>query len=168
MKGKRIYLRELELEDASEKYISWLNDPGVNQFLGLTKDKAITEKITIEDLRDFIIAKMDKNCYFMGIFLKGTNEHIGNIKLEYMIINGKATWGIGLLIGEKQYWNQGIGTEAVRLMLDYAFKELGISEVILAVKAENKGAIRVYEKVGFRLYDKLLYYKIGNKVSKIK
>ena len=65
-----------------------------------------------------------------------------------------------MLIGEKQYWNQGIGTEAVRLMLDHAFNGLEIPEVILAVKEGNKGAIRLYEKVGFMQYDKLLYYKI--------
>ena len=160
METKQIYLRELTLEDVSEKYLSWLNDPEVNEHLGLTKDKAITSKLTLDDLKEFVFKKWDNNsCYFMGIFLKETDEHIGNIKLEYMTINGEQTWGIGLLIGEKQYWNKGIGTEAVRLMLDIAFTDK-IPEVILAVKEENKGAIRVYEKVGFKQYDKLLYYKI--------
>lgn len=129
----------------------------------MTKDKVICNKITLEDLRDFII---DKFGYLMGIFLKDINEHIGNIKLEPVIINSEKTYGIGLLIGEKQYWNKGIGTEAVTLMLDYAFYTLEIPEVILAVKEGNINAIKLYEKLGFKLYDKLLYYKIGNKDSK--
>ena len=155
-----IYLRELTTEDATEKYLSWLNDPEVNRYLGLIKDKAITGKITLRDLYDFIQEKQKSNCYFMGIFLKDTDEHIGNIKLESMIINGTKTYGLGILIGEKKYWNKGIGTEAVGKMLDYAFNGLEIPEVILAVKEGNKGAIRVYEKLGFKLYDKLLYFKI--------
>jgi RimJ/RimL family protein N-acetyltransferase len=44
---------------------------------------------------------------------------------------------------------QGIGTAAVRLVVDYGFQVLGLSQITLDVWAENHRAIRVYEKVGF-------------------
>jgi RimJ/RimL family protein N-acetyltransferase len=45
---------------------------------------------------------------------------------------------------------QGFGTEAVRLLLDYAFTVLGVHNVWLDTPAYNASAIRAYEKVGFR------------------
>jgi diamine N-acetyltransferase len=55
-----------------------------------------------------------------------------------------------LFIGETACRGQGYGTEATRLMLDYAFTALGLHNVMLTVYAFNHAAIRVYGKAGFR------------------
>jgi diamine N-acetyltransferase len=60
--------------------------------------------------------------------------------------HGTATFGI--MLGERR--GQGLGTEATRLMLDWAFTVLGLHNVDLVVFAWNKPAIRCYEKAGFR------------------
>jgi RimJ/RimL family protein N-acetyltransferase len=57
----------------------------------------------------------------------------------------------GILIGEKDCWGKGYGTETTRLVLDYAFHGLGLHNVMLRVYAHNLGGIRVYERAGFRL-----------------
>jgi RimJ/RimL family protein N-acetyltransferase len=44
---------------------------------------------------------------------------------------------------------RGIGTQAVRLVVDYGLQVLGLSQITLDVWSENLRAIRVYEKVGF-------------------
>lgn len=161
---RKLYLRLLTVDDASEKYLSWVNDPEMNQYLGLTKDKAIRSGLTIESLKRFIIEKSKADCYFYGIFLEKNLEdqiHIGNIKLEIMTLNGWRTYGIGLII-DKAYWNQRYGTKAIRIVLNYAFN-LKIPEVVLAVNYLNENAIKLYEKVGFKFifkFDNLLYYKI--------
>lgn len=54
-----------------------------------------------------------------------------------------------ILIGEPESWGKGYGTEALRLLLDHAFNVLNLNSVNLGVNAENKGAIRSYEKAGF-------------------
>ena len=51
---------------------------------------------------------------------------------------------------EKEYRNQGHGTEALRLALEYAFGELGLGLVALTVFPDNGRAISAYEKVGFK------------------
>jgi RimJ/RimL family protein N-acetyltransferase len=55
----------------------------------------------------------------------------------------------GIMIGEKSYWNQGYGTEAVRLLTHHGFKTLNLNRIFLHVFENNTRAIRAYEKAGF-------------------
>jgi RimJ/RimL family protein N-acetyltransferase len=64
--------------------------------------------------------------------------------------NPHGTAEFGIAIGEMVDRGQGFGTEATRLMLDYAFSLLGVHNVWLDTLAYNVGAIRAYEKAGFR------------------
>jgi RimJ/RimL family protein N-acetyltransferase len=56
---------------------------------------------------------------------------------------------LGVLIGEKDAWNQGYGTEAVVVLLNWLFNHQGWHRVWLTVQANNPRAIHVYEKIGF-------------------
>jgi RimJ/RimL family protein N-acetyltransferase len=74
---------------------------------------------------------------------------IGFVALHSIEWNNQA----GLLsigIGEAEYRDKGYGTDALRLILRYAFDELNLYRVGLDVIADNARAIRAYEKVGFR------------------
>lgn len=62
--------------------------------------------------------------------------------------NGTAT--LGILIGEKDCWNKGYGTETTRLILDYGFHVLGLHNIMLTTYAYNDRAIHAYTKAGFR------------------
>jgi diamine N-acetyltransferase len=64
--------------------------------------------------------------------------------------NPHGTAEFGITIGDVSDRGQGFGTEATRLLLDYAFTVLGVHNVWLDTPAYNVGAIRAYEKVGFR------------------
>jgi RimJ/RimL family protein N-acetyltransferase len=57
---------------------------------------------------------------------------------------------VGIGLGERDYWGNGYGTDAMRLMLRFAFDELNLQRVSLGVYAYNPRAIRSYEKAGFR------------------
>jgi RimJ/RimL family protein N-acetyltransferase len=61
--------------------------------------------------------------------------------------NGSALYHI--TIGEKDAWGRGLGTESTRLMLDHAYRVLGLHRVALSVFAFNERAIRSYRNVGF-------------------
>lgn len=56
---------------------------------------------------------------------------------------------VAIGLGEREYWGKGYGTEAMRLLLRYAFAELNLARVSLGVFAYNTRAQRSYEKVGF-------------------
>lgn len=143
--GTNIYLKILDKENATEEYCDWLNDPIANKYLE-------TRQATVSDLKKYVTEKFEAgDCLFFGIFWKENNKHIGNIKLEPIdFTDKKAT--LGILIGDKNFWGKGIGTETVNLIADYAFNDLKLGEVNLGVISENKPAIRLYEKCGFKEY----------------
>lgn len=144
IQGDTVYLKHLKNSDASEEYCSWLNNKEVNKYLE-------TRETSIKDLKSYIRDKnASKDTLFFGIFYNKNNKHIGNIKLEPINpMEGKAA--LGLLIGNKDYWGKGIGTEATKLLIQYAFDNLKINEINLGVISENKAAIRVYEKAGLKI-----------------
>jgi len=61
--------------------------------------------------------------------------------------HGEAFVGIGL--GEREQWGKGYGTDAMLVILRYAFQELNLRRVTLSVSGYNPRAIRSYEKAGF-------------------
>jgi diamine N-acetyltransferase len=75
---------------------------------------------------------------------------IGNAGLtEIDFRHGTAEFGI--MIGEKDSWGKGYGTEVTRLVVDYGFSGLGLHNVMLRCYATNEAGIRAYTKAGFKL-----------------
>jgi RimJ/RimL family protein N-acetyltransferase len=67
-------------------------------------------------------------------------------------INYRHSKGVfGIMIGEKDAWGKGYGTEVAALMLDYGFNVLGLHNISLKVFSFNQYAIRAYERAGFKL-----------------
>jgi len=66
--------------------------------------------------------------------------------------NGASAEGwVGIGLGERDYWGKGYGTDAMRLLLRYAFHELNLARVSLEAFAHNTRAIRSYEKAGLQI-----------------
>lgn len=83
------------------------------------------------------------------IYERATLRPIGLVELRHLDrANGTADFGI--LIGEKDCWGKGYGTEATQLMLDYGFTILGLHNVLLTTAAYNVRAQRAYMRAGFR------------------
>jgi RimJ/RimL family protein N-acetyltransferase len=88
-----------------------------------------------------------------------TNEVIGNVgfpKLDY--INRIAE--IGLFIGDKNYWGNGYGRQALELLLDFGFNLLNMNNIYLRVYSFNTPALNCYKKIGFKEAGKLRGAKI--------
>ena len=143
--GDRIFLRRLTEDDASEAYVSWMNDPEVNQYL---ESRFYTH--TIESTKAFIRSVTNDKNYQFGIFLKETGKHIGNIKIGG--INQYHRYAdIGFLIGEKNYWGKGIATEAIALATDFAFNVLKLHKLWGGLYSPNIGSLRAFQKNGYVL-----------------
>ena len=144
--GTQIYLRPLKREDLNEKYLSWLNDPEVNRYL----ESGIFPYTRDELERFYEQATGSSNQVVLAIVDRETDQHIGNVKLGPINwVHRKAT--LGILVGGREFWRKGIGTEATRLMVEYGFFRLNLNRIDLGVYAEHEAAIRVYEKVGFQV-----------------
>ena len=58
---------------------------------------------------------------------------------------------LGMVIGEKEYWGQGYGQEAVKLLVDYGFNLLNLNSIMLGAFEFNARALRCYERAGFKV-----------------
>jgi RimJ/RimL family protein N-acetyltransferase len=96
-------------------------------------------------------------------WLERDNDHVFGFAIRTMaddrLIGDTGIWleswahgeaWAGIVIGERTFWGNGYGTEAMQLILRYAFTELNVRRVSLNVFAYNPRAIRSYEKAGFR------------------
>jgi RimJ/RimL family protein N-acetyltransferase len=104
---------------------------------------AAAERLSVEGVRE-IYATM------FSMLERDTRQFIGNI--EFMNRKGdEAEWGIVMTY---KMQNKGYGTEALKRSVEYGFGELELRRIYLAVYADNPRAIHVYEKCGFREYDR--------------
>jgi len=95
----------------------------------------------------FVQAEVRRKDRLAFVILDEEGEYLGTVEL-YDITPEEAT--LGILIGRKDRWGQGYGTEAVRAALGYAFSTLGLKRVKLRTFAHNLRARRAFQKAGFR------------------
>jgi len=144
LEGEQVYLRAIELSDATESYLSWLNDPETTR--GLMSGAYPSN---LNELRKYVEqVSNSKDAVMFAVCDKSNDEHIGNIKIDRFDWTSR-TCELGILLGSKSHRGKGIGTEVCRMVLQYAFTQLNIRKVLLAVYANNPAAIRTYEKLGF-------------------
>lgn len=86
-----------------------------------------------------------------GFAIRTLNDDrlIGLIGL-YTVFQPQREAFMGIQIGEREYWGKGYGTDALRVLLRYAFDELNLARVSLSVLEGNERAMRSYEKCGFK------------------
>lgn len=145
IEGKRVALGPLR-RDLLPLYQRWMNDPAVVRTVW-----ASLRPLLLEDEQQWYDQKIGAtDTVLFQIYIRDGWRPIGNaglLELEHQ--HGVAEFGI--LIGEKDCWDQGYGTEATRLILDYAFNVLGLHNVMLSVYDYNRRGVRAYEKAGFEV-----------------
>ncbi|MBN1483384.1 MAG: GNAT family N-acetyltransferase [Chloroflexia bacterium] len=140
--GERCYLRPLEKNDL--RYIRrWANDP---EMRGLTGDVLPMDEAAAKRFWDNL--EGDKSRIWFAVVIKENDHVIGEAGLLRMFHPWRTT-DLTLIIGEKDVWGMGYGSEAIYLLLDYAFGSLGFHRVAVGVIGFNHRALRFYEKIGF-------------------
>lgn len=140
----RVYLRALEPDDYKIS-VNWRNDDTITNRLGGGKYFVSNE---IE--RQWVLNAINQNKEVrLAICTIDDNLYIGNIYLTGIdYVNRKATSHI--LIGNHDYWNGGYGTEAMHLLLDYAFNHKNLRRIEAIVLEDNIGSCKMHEKLGFK------------------
>lgn len=142
IEGKNVFLGPLRSdENAIYAYTKWMNDIEVIKWIG-RQNKVVTftqEEVWAKEEKEemkltFNIFAIENNLEYL----------IGNCDL---VLNGSNA-KIGILIGEKSFRNKGYGTEVMQLLIQFAFEQCGVHRVELSARAENKRAIKCYQKAG--------------------
>lgn len=146
-KGEKVYLRALEPEDLSFLYEIensldlWEVSNTITPY-----SKWLLKNYLENSHQDIYEAKQLR----LAIVQKDTNIIIGLIDLfDYDPKNNRA--GLGIVIKDDTNRNNGIGTEAVKLMLDYSFRILNIHQIYVNVTVSNYSSISLFSKFDFKL-----------------
>lgn len=133
-------------EELVPDYLRMVNDlEHVGRFIGRR-----TEPVSEEKERKWVREKLDEKAVLFSMIEKSSGAFIGNIELMDLR-DTEAELGIAITAAKQDL---GYGTEAIRAVMVHAFDRLGLKRVFLKVYPDNGRAIRVYEKCGFREYDR--------------
>mgnify|MGYP006446428601 FL=1 len=136
----------LKPELVSQKYVSWVNDPEVNQYL---ECRFITH--TLESTRSHVQCLLDSpDNLFLGIRSNLLGRHVGNIRIG-PIDKYHRMGEIGIMIGDKEAWCQGNASSAVLLMVEIARDLLLLRKVFAGYYASNIASQQLFGKCGFKL-----------------
>jgi ribosomal-protein-alanine N-acetyltransferase len=147
LQDELLYLRPLKKSDLKLKYLNWLKDPEINKYL----DIRFHPPQKLNDLKNNIKDQLKaKEVFLFGIFEKKTKTHIGNIKLG-PINSNHLNASIGFMIGDKTFWGRGFASRAIRIVLNFAFTELGLAKITAGSDEHNIGSQKALTKAGFQL-----------------
>jgi len=143
-KNSKVIVCQKSIEDAANDY-AWQTDPELNH---LTSTHPLTMAFPdyLSRYSDQLRYKQPDN-YIFAIKTED-GRHIGNCKC-YNINESNGEAEIGIVIGERRYWNKGYGTDAVNYLVDYIFKNSRVLRIRLKTLVSNKRAQRCFAKCGF-------------------
>lgn len=143
----RLAMEEPDVRAKAE--VRWRRDSEFHRLVDGDPAKVISEKKLKEWSEKFLEEGFKPDGYQFSIRALADDRLIGFIGLWADLVHSEGWVGIG--IGEREFWGKGYGTDAMRLVLRYAFTEVNLRRVSLALHSYNERALRSYEKAGFRL-----------------
>lgn len=149
VKGDRIVLREFRREDIGPIQ-QWVNNENIIKYLAFPLFPQ-----TLDETTEFVERQLQKKgAPKEGIFVIALKddpklEYIGSIGLHAIDYRNRHC-ELGIVIGREDLLGRGIGAEAIRLVLGFAFDFLNMHKVNLRVYEYNERAMRCYARAGFK------------------
>ena len=146
--GELVRLTSEEPEVVGKLSARWNRDTEYTRLLD-TEQAQLWSAKKIKNWREEDLEETKSDEIFFFIRTLEGDKIIGFIGLADIQWNNGDAW-VGIGIGERSDWGKGYGTDAMRVLLRYAFTELNLHRVSLGVFDYNPRAIRSYEKAGFK------------------
>lgn len=143
--GKLVRLAALDIEKVPEIWARWNRDSEYQQLL----DWGPSKIYTMSQIKEWLEKSGSRSCCF-SIHSLEDDQVIGFVELDGLNFTGGDGW-VGIGIGERDFWGKGYGTDAMRVLLRFAFEELNLNRVSLNVFEYNERAIKSYQKIGFQI-----------------
>jgi RimJ/RimL family protein N-acetyltransferase len=140
LEGELVRLRALERGDLPT-VVGWINDPQVTEYL------MFEPPMSLEDEEVWYSHMLKGRNKVYAIETK-EGRLIGDIGLVGLDWKNRRT-DIGIMIGEKDAWSRGYGSDAITVLLKYLFEELNLVRVGLMVDVGHEHAQRCYQRCGF-------------------
>jgi RimJ/RimL family protein N-acetyltransferase len=142
LRGPRLRIRRAHPDDAAASY-RWFADPAVTAYLPLAGKRALP----LEEIQQYLarVATTDRPDVAVGIDRVGQGP-IGCGGFRNFEADAAE---LSLILGEPAAWGQGLGSEALGLLLTFAFEQLALARVWLVVRADNARAVGLFQRFGF-------------------
>lgn len=148
-KGEHVRLGAASPAARAEAFHRWNQNTEYFRLLDNDPATLFSKKIMQEWMEKGLEKTYHPN-FFFTIHLLEDEKPIGFTSLWNLHWDSGDGW-VSIALGEPEYWGKGYGTEAMRLLLRYAFTELNLHRVTLFLFEYNPRAMRSYEKAGFRV-----------------
>jgi len=144
LKGEKVAIREKRVSDAANDY-AWRSDEELSRL-----DAAMTLRIPFKHFLNGYTDEIGQSSPRRQRFAIDTldGKHIGNC-MYYNIDRFRGEAELGIMIGDRDYWGKGYGTDAVATLVEHIFSAPGIERVYLNTLEWNIRAQRCFEKCGF-------------------
>jgi RimJ/RimL family protein N-acetyltransferase len=149
LEGRLVRLRAMAMDDLQRDH-AWINDQEVIRHLAARYPVSLAEE-------ERWLSNTPPGNFANGVRLAiDTKEgrHIGNIDFLKPSPADRCA-ALGIMIGDKEYWSQGYGTDAMTTFLRFGFEQMNLNRAWLHVFAENERAIACYKKCGMQVEGRL-------------
>lgn len=146
--GELVRLGAIEADELGKAFSKWDRDSEFVRYL----NSGIARPVSVKQEKKWIekdLEEQSNNQHFFSIRGLADDRLLGIVDLYVHNWLARDTF-VGIGIGERDFWGRGYGTDAMKVILCYAFTELNLHRVTLGVFEYNPRAIRTYEKAGFR------------------
>jgi RimJ/RimL family protein N-acetyltransferase len=147
IKGKKVIIRPKKPSDAENDY-RWQTDPELSAL-----DAMIPNAMSFREFcREYInwLRHPYPNRITFAVDTPA-GKHIGNC-VYYNIDEKKRETEIGIMIGDREYWNKGYGADTISTLIDYIFRKTKFKRVYLKTLENNTRAKKCFEKCGLTEY----------------
>ena len=146
IEGTIVNLRAPDMGDLERNH-AWINDREVTRFLGGQARYLMSMSAEEAWMRGVCEQMMSYERVFFAIETKD-GRHIGNTNLFNTSPETRSA-ELGIMIGAKDHWSQGYGSDAVRTICGFGFDEMNLHRIVLQVFGYNDRAMAAYGKCGF-------------------
>jgi ribosomal-protein-alanine N-acetyltransferase len=142
LRGPRVRLRPMRPADITPQHVGWLNDPVV-----VRHSNQRFVRHTRYTCRSYLGRFEGSGDLYLSARLLETDSPIGTLTAYRQLHHGTAD--IGILMGERGVWGQGLGSEAFRLLADWLARQPGMRKLTCGTLSVNHGMLRIAERAGF-------------------
>jgi [ribosomal protein S5]-alanine N-acetyltransferase len=142
LQGTRLLLRTMRSSDITPELVAWLNDPAVVRF---SNQRFLRH--TLDSCHRYLQGFECGPNLYLSARLRATDQAVGTLTVYRNPHHGTAD--VGILMGERSLWGQGLGLEAFALLADALAAEPGLRKLTCGMVADNRAMVSVAQRAGF-------------------
>ena len=142
--GEKVILREKLISDALDDY-AWRSDPELTRFDGVQPLAMFPQEYTLYYADELHRGDLLKRWFGIDDL---AGKHIGNC-MYYDMSESRKQVKVGIMIGDREYWGKGYGTEAITLLIGHIFEQTEMDRIYLDTLDWNLRAQRCFQRCGF-------------------